>query len=113
MVTRIQDEVPERMVHRDQFGITVYGGKNCRNYMVKALNGFETEILFQIGPAEGNKVNGLTNEVLLSVVIDRLSKLNQELPCAENVRALAHLEDALANLDARMARRALTNNQTE
>lgn len=108
MVTRIFDEIAEDMIFRDEFGNAVYAGKNGRNYTVKALNGFETEVLFQVGSAENNAVNGLTNEVLLSMVKDRLKKLNEAVPCLENQFAMEGIERALMALDARMYRRNIT-----
>lgn len=76
------------------------------------LNGVETiAINFQDGPvqADGNGVNGLTHEVLLAIVADRLRGF-QEGPyaCQENADALVHISHAIDRLHdrtkARMAR---------
>lgn len=67
-----------------------------------------TTILFQNGPigVDGNGVNGLTHEVLLAVVADRLRSFQKgPYACRENALALTHIEDALHWLQHRtMAR---------
>jgi hypothetical protein len=59
-------------------------------------------VLFQNGPIKEFGVNGITQEALLAIVIDRL-KCFQEGPfrCRENAIALTHLEDALMWLQRR------------
>lgn len=105
---RIGDDVAETIIFQDEFGITVFAGKNGRNYTVKGVNGFEDKILFQIGDAgNGFNINGLTNECLLAIVKDRLQKLNQELPCVENLAAINSIEMAMISLDARSYRRKI------
>ena len=67
------------------------------------------DILFQNGPIAEAGVNGITQEVLLAIVIDRL-RCFQAGPyaCEDNQRALVHTELALLALKertkARMAR---------
>ena len=67
------------------------------------------DILFQNGPIGTAGVNGITQEVLLAIVIDRL-RCFQAGPyaCEDNQRALVHTELALLALKertkARMAR---------
>ena len=63
-------------------------------------------ILFQNGPAlEG--ANGLTHEVLLAVVIDRLRSFQAgQFACPENASALLHCQAALGALGRRSAGRA-------
>jgi hypothetical protein len=104
MVTRIGDEISERPVYRDPIGITSYGGVNGYNYKFTSPTGFEFELFFQTTNNGEAKANGLTNEVLLATLIDRLMIQNQKLPCRENERALDHLKDALSFLEARAAR---------
>ncbi len=110
-MTRIHDDIAEEMIFRDEFGITVYAGKNGRNYTAKGINGFETEVLFQVGDAKNGNINGLTNEALLTIVKDRLIKLDGMVPCIENNTAINAIEMAMLALDARMYRRNLVNNQ--
>lgn len=111
MVTRVEDEVVERAIYRDEMGTTVYGGTKGRNYEVKSPSGFLTELLFQVGFGPTSPVNGLTNEILIATVIDRIKIQNGFQSCDQNVRALAHLEDALASLESRAFRRASLNTQ--
>ena len=61
-----------------------------------------TNILFQNGPIKEVGVNGLTHEVLLAIIIDRLQSF-QEGPfkSRENAIALTHLETALLWLHKR------------
>ena len=55
------------------------------------------DILFQNGPiaADGNGVNGLTHEVLLEIVADRLRSFQKgAYACKANACALTHIEEA-------------------
>lgn len=104
MVTRVGDEIPERPVYRDPIGITCYGGSLGRNYKLTSPTGYEYELLFQTFGGVLPKANGVTNEVLLATLIDRLSIQNSQVPCRENERALDNLKDALSFLEARAAR---------
>jgi len=53
-------------------------------------------IEFQRGPVAENGVNGITNEALLAVVIDRLRGFQRgPFACRENAVALTHVETAL------------------
>ena len=54
-----------------------------------------TTILFQNGPIAEAGVNGLTQEVLIAICIDRLQCFQKgPYACRENAIALTHLEDA-------------------
>lgn len=63
---------------------------------------FPADILFQNGPINENGVNGLTQEVLLAIVADRLRSF-QAGPCAcrENALALTKIEEAMHWLHSR------------
>jgi len=65
--------------------------------------GKDPEIIqFQNGPIKEAGVNGLTHEVLLAIVIDRLRSFQAgKYVSAENDRALYHCQEALASLKAR------------
>jgi hypothetical protein len=53
-------------------------------------------LAFQHGPIGGNGVNGITNEVLLAVVLDRLRRFQKSpFVCRENAIAITKLEEAL------------------
>ena len=49
--------------------------------------------------------NGTTNEAVLEVLIHRIKVLNEKMPSEHNGQAIAHLEEALAALNARTADR--------
>ena len=71
---------------------------------------------FQNGPINEAGVNGVTQEVLLAVVIDRLRSFQSgQFSCRENAIALTHCEDALMWLQrrtrARIARGVEGTNQ--
>lgn len=59
-------------------------------------------ILFQNGPINENGVNGLTQEVLLAIVADRLRSFQSgPFACRENALALTKIEEAQHWLHAR------------
>jgi hypothetical protein len=68
-----------------------------------------TEINFQNGPIKENGINGIHNEDLIAIVIDRLDGFQSgEYACQDNADAATCLSNALAYLrkrtDARKAR---------
>jgi hypothetical protein len=63
-------------------------------------------ILFQNGPIKDFGVNGITQEALLAIVIDRLEAFQAgPFPSAENADALAHCQLALEALQTRTRKR--------
>lgn len=62
-------------------------------------------LAFQKGPIGEFGVNGITNEMLLEVLIDRTKKLNELFPCDENDEALEHMRYALSWFNQRTAKR--------
>jgi hypothetical protein len=84
------------------------GGAN-HEYAVKLPSGEETRISFQNGPINEVGVNGLTQEALIAIVVDRL-RCFQAGPFSsrENALALTKLEEAQhwlhSRTRARMAR---------
>lgn len=61
---------------------------------------------FQNGPIKEFGVNGITQEALLAVVIDRLRGFQEgQFRCRENAIALTHCEDALMWLQKRTRER--------
>jgi hypothetical protein len=59
------------------------------------IEGNGVTIYFQNGPIGENGVNGITQEVLLAIVIDRLESFQKgQFACRENAIALTHLETA-------------------
>jgi hypothetical protein len=88
------------------------GAGGAHHYYVVDVDGSEIaglDIHFQNGPIAEAGVNGVTQEVLLAVVIDRLRCFQAgPFACKENAEALAHSELALdflkSRTKARMAR---------
>lgn len=81
------------------------GGANHR-YALSLTNLDETVIQFQEGPIKEVGINGLTQEVLLAVVVDRLEAFQAgPFACNENARALTHTYEALKLLQQRTVRR--------
>lgn len=66
----------------------------------------EVDIVFQNGPIGEVGVNGVTQEALLAVLIDRLESFQSgQWACEENAFALNHLRDAQESLLRRTRRR--------
>lgn len=67
-------------------------------------------IVFQNGPIAERGVNGITHEVLLAIVEDRLKAFQAGVyACPENERALLHVEAALGALHSRTKERMARN----
>jgi hypothetical protein len=63
-------------------------------------------VLFQNGPIKESGVNGITQEALLAIVIDRLRSFQAgPFSCRENAIALTHCEEALMWLQRRTVAR--------
>lgn len=63
-------------------------------------------IFFQNGPIKEVGVNGITQEALLAIVIDRLRSFQTgPFSCRENAIALTHIEEALMWLQRRTVAR--------
>lgn len=72
-------------------------GNACHEYEISHPDMEPTKISFQNGPIneDGNGVNGLTHEVLLAIVADRLRGFQQgPYSCKANACALTHIEEA-------------------
>lgn len=76
------------------------GGANHQyavEYNPAGKDGFVYRINFQNGPiaVDGNGVNGLTHEVLLAIIADRLRSFQKgPYSCKANACALTHIEEA-------------------
>jgi hypothetical protein len=86
----------------DRIEITVMdapGAGGANHYYVVDVDGSEIaglDIHFQNGPIAEAGVNGVTQEVFLAVVIDRLRSFQAgPFACKENAEALGHAELAL------------------
>lgn len=63
-------------------------------------------VMFQKGPIAEAGVNGVTHEVLLAIIIDRLRSFQAGLySCKANAMALTHIEEALHWLQQRTLER--------
>ena len=81
-------------------------GGACHEYDVALPSGSTTRISFQNGPIAESGVNGLTQEVLLAIVADRLRSFQAgPYACRENALALTKIEEAQHWLHHRTAAR--------
>ena len=77
-------------------------GNACHEYDVVLPNGQITRISFQNGPIGEAGVNGLTQEVLLTIVIDRLRGFQGgQYASRQNAIALTKIEEAMHWLHSR------------
>ena len=60
---------------------------------------------FQNGPIKEVGINGIQNEPVIAILIDRLKFLDVAFPSDFNKNAIMHLEEALKSLQARTANR--------
>lgn len=86
------------------------GGANHRYEIYEAAREGKTrrctEINFQNGPIKEAGVNGITQEALLAITIDRLRSFQSgPYACDDNQNALNHCEDALKALQKRTVAR--------
>lgn len=97
-----------------QLDITVVdepgAGGACHEYVVLWKNqqgdAVGAAISFQNGPIKESGVNGVTQEALLAIVIDRLRSFQSgPFSCRENAIALTHCEEALMWLQRRTVAR--------
>ena len=97
-----------RVVANDEPG----HGNACHKYSIQDTRevkpespkgvGIYAQIQFQDGPIKENGVNGIHNEDLLVIVMDRLEGFQSgDYACPENDMAIECLKDALHNLNRR------------
>jgi hypothetical protein len=86
-------------------------GGACHEYKIEGIHGpdeppVRCAIYFQNGPMGEAGLNGISNESLLAILIDRLQGFQGgEFKCRENAIALTHLEDAMHWLQHRTRQR--------
>lgn len=81
-------------------------GGACHEYRVHLGDDQIASLSFQNGPIAEVGVNGITQEILLSVVADRLRHFQQgPYACTENARALQYVEAAQGALKLRTTKR--------
>lgn len=81
---------------------------DCHNYelesfMFPGLN--PQKLSFYQICEDGTKIDGVTNEDVIEVLIHRLRKLNEKLPCRENSIVITKLEECRFWLDQRTKNR--------
>ena len=82
-------------------------GNACHEYLVTHKDPHTKQLMqqlirFQNGPIKEEGINGISNEVLITIVIDRLRGFQSgEFKCRENAIALTDLEEALMWLQKR------------
>lgn len=88
------------------FSSTSAEGIDVRGHVYQILHGAgSTGISFQNGPVKEHGVNGVTNEALLAILIDRIEFLNGKFHSADNDKALNHCKLALEALERRTKER--------
>lgn len=99
----------------DRIGISVLdqpGAGGANHHYAVDVDGSENglDVRFQNGPIAENGVNGVTQEVLLAIVIDRLRCFQAgPFACRENAIALTKTEEALHWLQSRTRERMARN----
>jgi hypothetical protein len=115
---KITDHIVNPCNDRLKIEITDQPGAGGANHRYE-ITGFDTRtnpsgdpgdskllILFQNGPINESGVNGITQEVLLAIVADRLRSFQAgPFACAANAHALQHVEEALHWLQQRTIER--------
>lgn len=83
-------------------------GNACQVYRIASTEGTVVsravccDINFQNGPIQEAGINGVSNEALLAVLIDRMQGFQSgPFACRDNAIALTHLEEALMWLQKR------------
>ncbi len=99
-------------IYSDQNGLEVYARRdddapyvNGHLYDIKGISIIHETLRFQQGTVKECGVNGLTNEAVLAILIDRLLILDGQFPCDENKVALQHISLALTALETRTKKR--------
>ena len=78
------------------YGIDLIGGESCSGLSIR----------FQNGPIGEVGINGVSNEALVAIVIDRLQGFQSgEFKCRENALALTKLEETMHWLQHRTRER--------
>lgn len=81
-------------------------GGACHEYIVDGPTSCLGTVRFQNGPVAENGINGVTQEVLLAIVADRLRSFQTgPFPSKQNAVALTHIETALLWLQQRTIER--------
>ena len=87
---------------------------DCHNYELEYFRGGKGSLSFYEMKENGTKIDGVTNEELLKVLLHRLNYLNDtwqggKFRCRENSLAITKIEEALMWLERRTANRVSRN----
>ena len=81
-------------------------GGACTEYIIRLPNVSDLKIKFQQGPVQEAGVNGISNEVLLAILMDRLWGFQQgRFASGENASALFHVQAVMQVLHSRTKER--------
>ncbi len=108
MTREITDHVANPVNDRIKITVTDEPGPGGANhhYQIDIFRGDGINLYFQKGGIAENGVNGVTQEVLLAVCIDRLRCFQAgKFSCRENAIALTKMEEALHWLHSRTRER--------
>lgn len=101
----VEGDSANHQLHVEVHGEPGAGGAN-HWYEISDGRGCMAKILFQNGPIKEAGVNGVTQEVLLAIIIDRLRSFQAgPYSCRDNAVALTHCEEALMWLQRRTRER--------
>lgn len=111
-IRKITDHIANPVNDRIEISVMdMPGAGGAHHHYAVDVDGSENglDVHFQNGPIAENGINGVTQEVLLAIVIDRLRCFQAgPFACPENADALTHATEALDALKsrtkARMAR---------
>lgn len=103
-----------RKVYSDSCGIEVFEENAAHTYMIEiptpsAPGNLRMSVFFQNGPIKEFGNNGVTNEALLAILIDRTEQLNAQFPCRENSIAITKMQEALMWFEKRTKDRQARN----
>ena len=108
IITHNQGESKMTRIYEDQNGVAVNAisrtadGEDVTGNLYQVLAGtYNIDIKFQMGNPKETGVNGVTNESLLVILINRLEHLNSRFRCDENEDAIASMKSALESLESR------------
>lgn len=106
---KVIDHITNPADHRIQISVLDEPGPGGANHHYSVdVDGSENglDVIFQNGPIAEVGVNGVTQEVLLAIVVDRLRSFQAgPYACRENALALTKCEEALHWLRARTSAR--------
>jgi len=100
----LEDNKELQAIYFDHNDVIVMGDGVGNNYSINHGSGLNSTLLnisFQKGPVPVNGVNGITNESLLAILVNRTKILNDKFPCEENRLAILHMTQALTWLEER------------